>query len=574
MTNTVTPGEDNILEDITQALRPISKNTQPNDIAPASPNEIVYVDCQVDPISKKFVVLWDDILQAFRDAEQVRYKARIIPFLKDTSFNILQPKRIAAIPNAVLDVVVSNPIDNVTTALSQVSVTKTMTRRNPVFGSEEQAMENYTHMDIPNTTPTFSSVGRGPQAILDSVASVTIDTSTTTIESPISFSADNSNNSQLLESQSADIVAQNEMSLEQKIIIASQGDKKAQVALGDIYKDGLGGVEKDYNKAMDWYLKAAEHGDSIAQNNIGHLYDNGHGVQQDYSLAMTWYKKAAEQGDAIAQFNIGKLYAKGHGVQQDYSLAMTWYKKAADQGHANAQFNIGYMYFNGQGFQQDYSKAMTWYKKAAEQGNADAQNNIGYMYEYSLGDQQDYSLAMTWYQKAAEQGDAIAQINIGNLYYYGIGVQQDYSLAMTWYKKAAEQGNAVAQNSIGHMYENGQGVPQFYSKAMTWYKKAAEQGNADAQNNIGSLYFNGHGVQQNYSLAMTWYKKAAEQGNACGYYNVGHMYQHGEVAQRNYAEAKIWYQKAAEQGDEDAKLRLKELDSIPSFGRGLRRKNI
>ncbi|KAF9930196.1 hypothetical protein FBU30_000796, partial [Linnemannia zychae] len=213
MTKSVTPEDDNVLESLTQALRPINKNTRPNDIAPASPDEIIYVDCQIDPISKKSVVLWDDILQAFKDAEQVRYKAR------------LQPKRIAAIPDAVLDVVVSNPIDNVTTALSQVSVTKTMTRRNPVFGSEEQAMENLTHMDMPNATPTVSS--------------------------------------------SAEVAVLNEMSLEPKIIIASQGDKKAQVALEDIYKD-LGGVEKDYNKAMERYLKAAEQGDSIAQNYIAY----------------------------------------------------------------------------------------------------------------------------------------------------------------------------------------------------------------------------------------------------------------------------------------------------------------
>ncbi|KAF9924320.1 hypothetical protein FBU30_005686 [Linnemannia zychae] len=337
MTNSVTSEDDNILEDITQALRPINKNTRPNDIAPASPDEIIYVDCQTDPISMKPVVLWDDILQAFEDAVQVRYKARIIPFLKDANLNMLQPKRIAAIPNAVLDVVVSNPIDSVTTALSQVSVTKAMTRRNSVFGSVEQAMENYTHIDKLDGTPTVSSVGRGPQAILESEVSVTIDTSTTTVDSPIRSSADNSKNFQLLEPQSAYIIALNDMSLEQKIIIASQGNKEAQVKLGDIYKYGLGGVEKDYNRAKDWYLKAAEQGHACAQYNIGFLYANGHGVQQDYSLAMTWYKKAAEQGHADAQYNIGFLYQHGFGVQRNNTMAKMWYQKAVEQGDEDAK---------------------------------------------------------------------------------------------------------------------------------------------------------------------------------------------------------------------------------------------
>ncbi|KAF9915859.1 hypothetical protein FBU30_001712 [Linnemannia zychae] len=71
MTNNVALEEDNILEDTTQALRPVNKNTRPNDIASASPDEIIYVDCQIDPVSKKPMVLWDDILQAFEDAVQI-----------------------------------------------------------------------------------------------------------------------------------------------------------------------------------------------------------------------------------------------------------------------------------------------------------------------------------------------------------------------------------------------------------------------------------------------------------------------------------------------------------------------
>ncbi|KAF9930195.1 hypothetical protein FBU30_000795 [Linnemannia zychae] len=577
MKNSVIPEEDSILEDITQALRPINKNIRPNDIAPASSDEIIYVDCQIDPISKKFIVLWDDILQAFRDAEQVRYKARIIPFLKDASFNILteifinadklvdrlQPKRIAAIPNAVLDVVVSNPIENFTTALSQVSVTKTMTRRNPVFGSEEQAMENLTHMDMPNAISTVSSVGRGPQAILDSEVSITIDTSTTTIDSPIRSSEDNSNNLQLLKRQSADIIVLNEMSQEPKITIASQGDKEAQVDLGDIYKGDLGGVEKDYNRAMDWYLKAAEQGDSSAQYNIGYLYDNGHGVQQDYSLAMTWYKKAAEQGHTSAQFAVGSMYENGYSVPKDYLTAMIWFRRAADKGHSDAQNNIGNLYLNGHGVQQDYSQAMNWYKKAAEQGVANAQLVIGCLYYNGHGVQQDYSQAMNWFKRAAEQGHATAQTNIGSLYECGHGVQQDYSQAMNWFKRAAEQGHATAQTNIGSLYECGHGVQQDYSLAMTWYKKAAEQGNANAQINIGNLYLNGHGVQQDYSLAMNWYKKAAEQGNANAQLVIGCFYQYGLGVQKDKAMAKIWYQKAAEQGHEDKESTIFKTWSIP-----------
>ncbi len=38
---------------------------------------------------------------------------------------------------------------------------------------------------------------------------------------------------------------------------------------------------------------------------IGIMYRHGYGVEQNYSNAMEWYLKAAEQGNRVAQYNIG-----------------------------------------------------------------------------------------------------------------------------------------------------------------------------------------------------------------------------------------------------------------------------
>lgn len=38
-------------------------------------------------------------------------------------------------------------------------------------------------------------------------------------------------------------------------------------------------------------------------------------------LAKQLYKKAAEQGNSIAQYNLGELYNTGQGGQKDYALA-------------------------------------------------------------------------------------------------------------------------------------------------------------------------------------------------------------------------------------------------------------
>ena len=67
------------------------------------------------------------------------------------------------------------------------------------------------------------------------------------------------------------------------------------------------------------------------------MYEDGHGVKQDYEKAMEWYLKAAEQGDAWSQKNIGNMYYNGTGVNRDLQEAKKWFQKAADNGNSYAK---------------------------------------------------------------------------------------------------------------------------------------------------------------------------------------------------------------------------------------------
>jgi len=203
--------------------------------------------------------------------------------------------------------------------------------------------------------------------------------------------------------------------------------------------------------------------------------------QKDYAQALNWYRKAADHGNSDAQAKIGDFYWYGRGVGQDYFQAMDWYRKAAGQGNAYAEYSLGYLFEFGQGVAQDYAQAVAWYRKAADQGNADAQNSIGNLYRYGRGVAQDYFQAMDWYRKAADQGNASAQASIGYLYEHGQGVGQDYVQAIGWYRKAADQGYADAQASMGYLYDNGLGVARDVAEARKWMQKAAENGNNNAK---------------------------------------------------------------------------------------------
>ncbi len=61
------------------------------------------------------------------------------------------------------------------------------------------------------------------------------------------------------------------------------------------------------------------------------LIANGRGVKQDDAQVVEWYCKAAEQGDALAQRNLGSMYRVGCGVKQDDAQAVEWYRKATER---------------------------------------------------------------------------------------------------------------------------------------------------------------------------------------------------------------------------------------------------
>jgi len=60
-------------------------------------------------------------------------------------------------------------------------------------------------------------------------------------------------------------------------------------------------------------LKILQNKETSAQWNLGELYLNGDGVEQDYSKAHEWFVKSAEQGNSNAQCSVVELYDMGYG---------------------------------------------------------------------------------------------------------------------------------------------------------------------------------------------------------------------------------------------------------------------
>jgi TPR repeat protein len=118
---------------------------------------------------------------------------------------------------------------------------------------------------------------------------------------------------------------------------ATLGDRQAQLHFATMYRDGRG-VTRDFKQAEKWFGLAADQGSAWAQMSIGVLYTHGgDGLPVDYNKAIDWFRKAAESEEPTAEHNLGWAYEAGLGVSKDLDQAIEWYRKAADHGDESAK---------------------------------------------------------------------------------------------------------------------------------------------------------------------------------------------------------------------------------------------
>ena len=88
----------------------------------------------------------------------------------------------------------------------------------------------------------------------------------------------------------------------------------------------------------------AEAGDPKAQNVMGTYYESGNGLAKDYMKAIYWYTKSANQGNSNAQYHLAVLYNK---VEENPLKSYYWFEVARLCG------------FNVTAIHQDYMLRLT-----------------------------------------------------------------------------------------------------------------------------------------------------------------------------------------------------------------------
>ena len=253
--------------------------------------------------------------------------------------------------------------------------------------------------------------------------------------------------------------------------------------------------------------------DGTAEYWLGLMHEEGRGVEKDMEKAIEWYQKSIELSNETNRFersrNIHPLYSIGT-AEALYRLARIYEKRIIEDKDNKVIHLENY---------QKQKQLVSYYEKAAQLGLAAAQYRLAQLYLEGLFNTfQSSEKAVQWLRQVIFQS-----VNIQTYYknYASLGVTGTrYQLDLERLLKAqyllakalAEKGNAEAAFNLAIMYEEGRGITQNLKEAVDWYERAMEKGYVEAYYRQGLLYEEGRGVAQNMEKAVQLYKKAQSHG--------------------------------------------------------------
>jgi TPR repeat protein len=82
-------------------------------------------------------------------------------------------------------------------------------------------------------------------------------------------------------------------------------------------------------------------------NDLGVMYSNGVFVKEDPAKALGWFEKAIEAGNSFGLTEAGVMYFNGRGAPRDYSAAAQYFQQAADLGDGYSLKFLAIMYERG-----------------------------------------------------------------------------------------------------------------------------------------------------------------------------------------------------------------------------------
>ena len=173
---------------------------------------------------------------------------------------------------------------------------------------------------------------------------------------------------------------------------AELGDVTAMMNLSGIYKVHY----KNRKAAKFWVDKAESCTDLKSVLELANYYVEADAIRNHIQKAIEFFEKAVEMGDTDSLNQLGNLYF----FNQNFEKAEECYFRASKLGYVDAMANLGLMIT----YSGNFDKAYYWIKKAINGGSTYALQVMGNLYT----EHKQYPRALRWYRKAAAAGEFAA----------------------------------------------------------------------------------------------------------------------------------------------------------------------
>ncbi len=143
---------------------------------------------------------------------------------------------------------------------------------------------------------------------------------------------------------------------------------------GTCYGDG------DYDGAFGYYTKAAELGDAVAHYNLGNMYWDGVGVEKDEEKAVYHYEKAAIGGHPIARHNLACIEGENGNLEKAVKHLII----AAKLGHEGSMKKLWKRYSAGNITKEDLDATLRTHQAAIDETKSE-QRDVGEAFFRRMG---------------------------------------------------------------------------------------------------------------------------------------------------------------------------------------------
>ena len=142
--------------------------------------------------------------------------------------------------------------------------------------------------------------------------------------------------------------------------------------LAGYYDSGIMGMQQDWSKARELWLRAGELGCHEGYYNLGVAYKNGRGVEVDKMKARHYWELAAMSGNIAARHFLGSMEVRADNLHR----AMKHYILSATAGHEESLDRVKKGFIHGIVTKDEYANTLRAYQERHDEMKSEDRDNV------------------------------------------------------------------------------------------------------------------------------------------------------------------------------------------------------